>query len=88
MPAKKLHTPAIIRVIVLLLIVPVSVTAWPRQPERGYRGFVDWDNLAYISISLHESGRNRNITPEYPPHTAISSHPMYISGQALQPIIR
>lgn len=63
MPAKKFHTSAIIRIIVLLLIVPMSVTAWPRQPERGYRGFVDWDNLAYISISLHEPGEKSKYYP-------------------------
>jgi hypothetical protein len=37
--------------------------AWPRQPERGYRGFVDWDNLAYISISLHETGEESKYYP-------------------------
>ena len=37
---------------IFLVIIVCSLTSPARQPEKGYRGFVDWDNMLSIDFGF------------------------------------
>ena len=51
-------------IIVFLVVIVCPLTLLAKQPERGYRGFVDWDNLLSISFAFisGDGGESRVIT--------------------------
>ena len=41
--------------LILIFLIPGLLQTEAAQPERGYRGFVEWANEASIDVSLHDS---------------------------------
>ncbi len=46
------------RILLLFAIVTLSLGAFARQPQRGYRGFIEWDNNIRREAGLLEGSRS------------------------------
>ena len=61
------------RKIFTLLMLAVMLTAFAKQPERGYRGFLDWSNSYRTTASFTGFPVFHHSIPVFQPRTVISS---------------
>ena len=69
---------------VILVVIVCSFTSLARQPEKGYRGFVDWDNMLSISFAFisGDGGESRVITGFTTSHGYQFNNWLYVGGGA------
>lgn len=67
------------KIVLILFLVPLSLTAYAKQPQKGYRGFLDWSN-SIRSYEWNGKGRTSDYYTGFSTSHGYQINPWFFAG--------